>query len=89
MRFSSKKRSQFFLVFFCVHFSFPTGSWLCSLYLQMLFIVFLGHLKLFYKISFLAQLVSAQKLSALFTLRHFCSVANLKFKCFAGLFCLD
>ena len=42
----------------------------------------LGDLKFFNKITFLAQRVSAQKLSALFPFRQFFSVANLNFKCF-------
>ena len=33
---------------------------------------------------FSAQLVSAQRLSALFSLRAVCPVANLNFKCLAG-----
>ena len=38
---------------------------------------------------FSAQLVSAQRLSALFPLRKFCPVANLNFKCSAWLVFLE
>ena len=45
----------------------------------------------FYKIFFWAQLVSAQRLSALFPLRNFCSVSFFDFALlgmFAGNYCL-
>ena len=49
-----------------------------------------GLLNFFTKFFFFsAQVVSAEKLSALFPLRQFCSVANLKFKYFAWHLCLD
>ena len=52
--------------------------------------IFGGHDTFFDIINFVsAQLVSAQKLSALFPLCQFCSIANLKFKCFARHVCLN
>ena len=47
---------------------------------------FFNHFKI---IFFSAELVSAEKLSALFRLRQFYSVATLKFKCFAWHVFLD
>ena len=51
--------------------------------------VFRGLETFFTQSTFLAQLVSFQKFSALFPPRQFCSDANLNLKCFTWHACLD